>query len=605
MAGINRYTQLTPSQFNPLSLEEILSIPMYKQQQHDQLQKSADELGLFDIKNLQVDSPIVQETMDKYKKSLDDYIEELNSNGFNATSRSKLRDLNRQKQELLSQQGILGKAQLAYNSYQQNLEQQRKLYEKGDISADKFQRGMQNALANYTGIANNGVYNSFTGVKDSDFIEQARKIASDIQKNPISIEKLLPLKRRDGMYIDIKTGDKYTPEDAIKLAVKNTLLSDNNIVSDLKQREQLGLLGNYSAEDVINNVANTLDATYSRNEHSVDRSIRTDPYALEDYKRKIEEDKLSGNYDFEKLPAQEIKADNAETIQILDGILNNKSKSDNGGSLNPYTMQYYKGAEPKFSKITLNDLNNYQYKRYMQILNGLKETTDIGDINPESPEAIKAVKDFLNNTSNIDYQNKLIKDGVVKTYGNNSIGVQASNGRKIAEDIIMNADKRYFYSVKDNKLYTKDQMIDKGYLHDDFNEDLKNAYSTGYYDPENYLADVFGDDNTGRLFTSPYELKLGEDTFLVSRSAGEVESNSYKADEDYNRIYRNTTRLPNIPYTYSLPDSQYKVKIAYIPYEDKYVVNQLDENGNNTENSKVVERKELKDWLHKKYGVNK
>ena len=30
---MNRYSQLTPSQFSPLSLEEIMSVPLYKQQQ--------------------------------------------------------------------------------------------------------------------------------------------------------------------------------------------------------------------------------------------------------------------------------------------------------------------------------------------------------------------------------------------------------------------------------------------------------------------------------------------------------------------------------------------------------------------------------------------
>ena len=37
MAASNRYSQITPSQFNPLSLEEVMMVPMMKRQQHDTL----------------------------------------------------------------------------------------------------------------------------------------------------------------------------------------------------------------------------------------------------------------------------------------------------------------------------------------------------------------------------------------------------------------------------------------------------------------------------------------------------------------------------------------------------------------------------------------
>ena len=34
---MNRYTQLSPSQFSPLSLEEIMLVPSMKRKQHDDL----------------------------------------------------------------------------------------------------------------------------------------------------------------------------------------------------------------------------------------------------------------------------------------------------------------------------------------------------------------------------------------------------------------------------------------------------------------------------------------------------------------------------------------------------------------------------------------
>lgn len=616
MAAINRYTSLTPSQFNPLSLEEILSTPIYKQNQHDQLQSGADELGLFDVKNLEIDTPIVNDTLTTYRKSLDDYINELNTIGFNATSKGKLRELNRQKQQLLSQTGTLGKAQAAYSSYISNIEDLKKMYQNGKISADKYQKGIANAVNQYKGVAENDTYNPFIAVQDTDYVEKARKIAVDIQKNPVKIEKLLPLKRQNGMFIDTETGQEYTLEDAIKSAVKTALLSDSNVVSDLKQREQLGLFGNYTAQEVIDNLANTLETTYSVNNKSINRDIRTDPYALEDYKQQLKKQEELGNITGEALPEEHIKIRNAELSNELSSILNGDSVNKSimsalsGASLNPYSGQLYKGAGSEYRKKNLNDLSNEQMKEYISIYEGLNnDVKDLGD--PSSPEAMKAVKEYIDTFSDIKYQNNIITEGFTTTYGNNSIGVNKNSPEKVAEYILSNPESRKFYSIKDGKVLSFEEMVDKGYLEKEYKENFNNSIVTGYYDSRNYFSKVIDSQYAG-AFVSPYELKVGENRFLVTRSNSEMNTKGYKAEKDFNDLFVKSTTQPKLGHIYRIPGTDYKIKVAGIPEQaedgtitvNKFVINQLDENGNNTNNSKIVSAKELRNGILNYNGIN-
>ena len=602
---VNRFTNLSTSQFNPLSLNEIMSVPLFKQQQHDLLQQQSGELGLFNVKSLPIDSDKVSNIIGDYDSKLSSFIEELNKNGINSRSKNKLIELSNAKRNLLSDTGELGLAQSAYNAYQNNVKEQEALYKTGKISKDKFQRGINNALTNYKGIIEKDTYNPFTGVHDTDYVEEARKIAKDIQENPTVIEQLLPLKAEGGMYVDIKTGQKYTPKDAIKFAIKSSLLSNSNIMSDLKQREQLGLFGENTTEDVIDNIANTFEATYGVNENKIDRSIRTNPYALEDYKAKLKEKAEEGIYNFEKDPAEELKISNLEVSNVLGKILNNTIDTTpfvQAG--NPFTNVSGNASLNIDKKYSIDNLNEQQKEKYYRIYKGLLSNGMLVNESPNSKKAIEAVKNYIDSTSDIAFTNKLIKDGTTKIYGDNSIGIYASNPEKIAKDIILNSDRRYFYSKKDNKVYTKEQMIDKGYLSEDFNEDIKRSSVTGYYDAENYFGNILPDKQYEDKFVSPYQIKIGENNFLVSRSAGEIESKSYKGELDYNKIYRNTTTAPSLPYKYRIPNTTIDVNIAYIPQEDKFVVNRLDNQGNNTEQSKVVSREELRDWIQIKNTNN-
>ena len=82
---MNRYTQLTPSQFNPMSWEEIAAVPLAKRQQHDATsQAMADmETTLAQIQSLEPHSAEATAMQDYYRNEIENLSGELSSKGFN------------------------------------------------------------------------------------------------------------------------------------------------------------------------------------------------------------------------------------------------------------------------------------------------------------------------------------------------------------------------------------------------------------------------------------------------------------------------------------------------------------------------------------------
>jgi hypothetical protein len=73
---------------------------------------------------------------------------------------------------------------------------------------------------------------------------------------------------------------------------------------------------------------------------------------------------------------------------------------------------------------------------------------------------------------------------------------------------------------------------------------------------------------------------------LVSRDATELNSPEYRADTEFNDVFINTNKLPDIPYDVPEPDGKPStMRVAYLPNtlikgEKAYMVNQKDVNGN-------------------------
>lgn len=108
--GINRFTNLTPSAYKPMTLQEILMTPLAMRQKHDDL-LAKQELIRSQLGKVDPHSKYFNEA-NELKKNIQDKIDqqalELSKNGFTSDSNGKIISLNREVQDLFSPTGKLG-----------------------------------------------------------------------------------------------------------------------------------------------------------------------------------------------------------------------------------------------------------------------------------------------------------------------------------------------------------------------------------------------------------------------------------------------------------------------------------------------------------------
>ena len=122
----NRYSNITPSQFNPLSLQEVMMTPLMQRQKHDQLIAQQEMLR----QNLAKTNPHEKyfdeaiRLKDELNSQITSQAELLAKEGVNSNSQADFLKLNRNYQETMSPTGKLG----MINAHNVNLQSTYKNY---------------------------------------------------------------------------------------------------------------------------------------------------------------------------------------------------------------------------------------------------------------------------------------------------------------------------------------------------------------------------------------------------------------------------------------------------------------------------------------------
>ena len=118
----NRYTDITPSKFSPLSLQELSMVPMMKRQQHDQLlaQQELLKQGLAKVDPLDVHMNEALNVKSQIENKLASQAELLAREGVNSNTQGQFLALNREYQNLISPTGRLGQINAAKQVYAKN-----------------------------------------------------------------------------------------------------------------------------------------------------------------------------------------------------------------------------------------------------------------------------------------------------------------------------------------------------------------------------------------------------------------------------------------------------------------------------------------------------
>lgn len=112
----NRYTNLSTSTYTPLSLDEIMVVPMAKQKQHDAAQQMADQYSALKANRLSQDADIVDSRLGQLRDQSDALSTQLMDQGVNRDLLAKFRGLKRDVEKEYSQEGLIGSAEANYRS---------------------------------------------------------------------------------------------------------------------------------------------------------------------------------------------------------------------------------------------------------------------------------------------------------------------------------------------------------------------------------------------------------------------------------------------------------------------------------------------------------
>lgn len=188
---MNRYTQLSTTQFNPLSIEELSLVPVAMRQKHDasnlQLEDTRTKMNAA-IDALPQHSERASQLVSQMNKLIDSESEKLAKNGYTNMTGSNLTKLNRDYQSIMSPNGELGKIASAKKAYAENYKQfVEDAQKKGHTLAD-IQRNWQSHNSSYFGydsegkVANIGLIGAPDKYDPIDAVKEIQPLIGETQR---------------------------------------------------------------------------------------------------------------------------------------------------------------------------------------------------------------------------------------------------------------------------------------------------------------------------------------------------------------------------------------------------------------------------------------
>lgn len=241
--GNSRTAQVSTSSFKPLSLQEIMAVPLALQAKEDKAIMALDEFSSLEANSLDADKDYVSGQIGAFRDEAGSISDEILSGGVNSGLVHKVRSLRNKKNAELSINGKTGQASAAYNQYEAN---KKSVMARKDLTAQQKELGLQQANSNYEGVVSGGQYEDYTGTASVDIMQKGR----DILKYMTPEEKAgaLGMTYSDGMYRDGTYARKTLTPEHIQKVVYQALSSDRNVVDYTNELEQLGIVGNGDLE---------------------------------------------------------------------------------------------------------------------------------------------------------------------------------------------------------------------------------------------------------------------------------------------------------------------------------------------------------------------
>lgn len=548
---INRYTSLTPSTYDPLSMQEIMVTPMAMRKQHDDLlaKQEAIRSGLAKV---DPDDKYFNEAV-QLKKGIEDKInqsaQKLSQEGFSNNMMGETIALNREYNDLVAPTGKIGminqhKANLA-KTYQEYVNDAVKMGNSQEVA----ESWAKEALQKHRDVNQTPMYDDKGRVIDFK-IDQSpvkyidtRSVINDLATKAgfnegnrgWALENIVTDPNTGMTYVKGDQGksghgDNYKQLNALSEYINAEVLDPN---SDVRKsldynRQDLNSVLNKAGKQ-IDIYKSSKDSSESGNsisnlhmppagDGSGDKSEAT-PTGIFDPESQTTVGKESGEYDFSKIG------------KIYDDVAG--LKITKGGDQSRHT--YVKGnGKHTYKDIITNPLEQKLYE------NSYNKLVKAGKINKNrsmnDPVAAASVQTYMNkHMPKVRLGSSIIQpdiDPSAEMFAGQTLGKDA-NQRNATMQSHLDADLREIINPETNLPFKKGEFAKNGY---------KVEY-IGYDSPINFRGYKFGDKLNENVMAHKVLLKDSEGKVIgkttVSRTKEEKEMPQFKASYIINNGYKN------------------------------------------------------------------
>lgn len=577
--GTNRYTNLTPSKFNPLSLQETMMVPLAKQAKHDATLAATAEAGMIDVNRLQTDDELIRGSVQDYRSKLTGVEDALMKRGINTNITKQMIDLKRQKDYNMSQDGEWGQAENAYKAYNANaaaIEKQK------NLSQSQKTAGLQWAMSQYDisgGVKEGGKYQDYRGADYVNIQEKANKLAQTM--SPQEISNITGWQQTsDGMrWTNGTITTEKLPENVIADAVASSLMNDDSVVNYLQDATKIGIMRN--AKEHLGTAALNAGRLYQVNNYAAKQDMKFTPEWVFNIGQGVNSDGL--NYNIIGSPITTNKG-LTQGLDILNKMMDGDRKvtlhaasrpsyRDEYGVVNETYAEdlqaYNESIDREGNPYTIADVTDSKTLQYFNtVAEGLKENGVIQNTDLSDQETISKVRDYARKYKNYRYNVNVIQDAT-GGIGKYSSGQVSKDRLAILAQVKADRYNQLYMNPEDGKVYDWKQMQDIFGM-----EDIETVQ--GYVDVDNNLQNIVGNDvknaqyaTHASEFVSPHVIAIKNKdgkvlpNFYMTRNDGQTNTDRYKIDIELNNIYSAVKSTPKI--TKNINIGGENLKIYYVP----------------------------------------
>ena len=256
---------VTTASFKPLSLDEIMLVPLTKQKAEDQMIMDMDELDLMATNSLGADNAYVNAQRDAFKGEVGNVRDRLMSEGVDRSLINKFKGLRSRKNLEFSVNGNTGKANAAYNTMQLN---KKNIMNDPKLSSEQKRLGIleaEGAYNNAGGVSGGAEYIDYIGNEYIDTNAEAQKIAA--QMTPLSIGESLGYTFDGKQYKDTSGKTVILKPEQIQRVAYQTMKSNTKTMAYLQEAERLNIIP--SSDDALKQAAINAGNMYQRNDSTM------------------------------------------------------------------------------------------------------------------------------------------------------------------------------------------------------------------------------------------------------------------------------------------------------------------------------------------------